>query len=353
MFENLLEKKKKTFGLDIGYNTLKVVQLKKSGQGFYLIGYNEVEIPAASVQKNGIKGKAEIAKMVQKATASAKPHSIPAKAVCSALPESLVFTKIIHLPQMKKQELENAVPHEVAEFFPMPLNEMNLDWQILNPNQTNKDGKKELEILVIAAPKTLVNDFMEIVTASGLELVSLETKPIAAARAVLDPEDKDSTVLVDIGAETSGISIIEEDLVKITGTVKSGSNAISRALTQALKIKPEEAERMKKTEGLELGKRDAKNIAILRAIKPILEEIEKMTKYYQTRLKKEAKINQIKLLGGGARMPNLAAFIQKELNITTGVANPWLKVKNRPNELVPSSEALKYSTALGLAMREI
>lgn len=350
MFEDLLEKKRKIFGLDIGYNTLKVVELKKGGDNFNIIGFNESPVPPNSVQKNGIKGKPIIAKVIQKALISAKPHQISARAVCSALPESLVFTKIIKLPNMKKEDLDRAIPHEVAEFFPLPISELNLDWQIINPN--NNTGK-EMEILVIATPKTLVNDYMETITMAGLELVVLETKPIAAHRAILGDNNKETLILVDIGAETSGISIIEEGMIKITGTLKSGGNNITRSLSQELKIDIEEAEKIKKNNGLELGKQDMKNTVIINNLRPIIEEISEMIKYYQTRLKKDDKIEQIKLCGGSSRILNLDKFIEKELNIPTTLANPYTFIKNKPTELIPASEIMKYTTAIGLAMRDI
>ena len=351
MFENILETKKEYFGLDIGHATIKIIDLAKSGKDFSLRSHNEVPISPNAMGTSGISNKNELAQVIKKALETAKPRKIIAKAVCSALPETVVFSKVIKMPKMKGNDLAKAVPFEAAEFFPIPLSEMNLDWHVID-TQNNPEAK-EMEILVIAVSKVLVKDYLEIFNLAGLELIALETKAIAAARAVLLPEEKDRYVLVDFGSEASSVCIVENGVVKNTGTIKTGGNAITRGLVTVLKIKPEEAEKIKKTSGIEPGKKDEKNLAVIRALFPIIEEVNNSIKYFQTRVEKDAKIKQIKIYGGAARLPNLTDYLQKNLNIPTVLANPWTRIKTRPSEAVPAQDALKYTTAIGLAMREL
>ena len=359
MFESLLEQKKEYFGLDIGYNTLKIVQLEKSGHDFRLVAYNEtITPPNALLDKNPVIRKS-LSETIRKSMESAKPHKISAKAICSALPESMVFTKIIKLPVLKEKELANAVPFEAAEFFPMPLAEMNVDWQVLdsngngNKNVAKNAPKTENEILVVGTPKKVVKDFTDLLDLAKLELIALETKPIAAARAIMLPEEKDVYILVDFGSETSSVCIVDNLMVKTTGTSNTGGNVITRNLAQELKIDIQDAEKIKKTSDEKSPYEAAKKVIIEKSIDLLVEEIKTSIKYYQTRLESGSVIKGIKLYGGSARLPNLSEYIQKQLNIPTVLANPWSRIKTRPAYAVPVSESLKYTTAIGLAMRDL
>lgn len=352
MFENFFQSKKNAFGLDIGYKSLKAVELRQSGKNFSLVGYREIPIPENTVQKNSIVNKNEIIQALRDAVSSAKPHRITLRKVCSALPASLTFTKILKMPAMKPEELEKAIPYEVADFFPIPIIEMNLDWHVMN-NSNAAGPKAEMEILVVGAPKTLVKDYMEITSKAGLELLALETKPISTARAVLADDRSESAVLVDIGAEVTGISLADQGLIEITTIVQTGGNAITRDLAKALDASPEEAENIKISQKLELIKSDSKNTSIIKNLTPIIDEIKGSIKYFETRMKKNTKITQIILSGGGSQLHHLDKYLEKQLGIPTKIANPWAKVKVRPSDAPPPKEALRYANALGLAMREI
>lgn len=352
MFEGLLETKKNIFGLDIGYKSLKIVELKKTGKNYQLRGYIEQDIPPDSLTKSGIKVKKQISDIIKRAVLNTRPHAVTTKYVVSSIPESMVFTKIIKLPWMKKEELAKAVPFEAAEFFPLPINEMNIDWHIIEENH-GADNKKEVEVLVIAVTKTLVNDYLEIAKNAGLELVVMETKPIASSRAIYNQADKSEIVMVDIGAETSSISIIEKGIIKLTGIVKFGGDAVTRSVISCLKINPHDAEIAKSDEGLDLEKDEPKCSAIAKTLRPLVEEIDSTINYYQTRIKKETKIEKICLVGGGAGLPGIEKFLTKELKIPTEKANPWTRIRARITDYPTKKDALKFTTAIGSAMREL
>lgn len=349
MFDNLTGSKD-VFGLDIGYNTLKIAELRQTGNTYRIFGYNEVAVPNNCIQKTGIKNKEELTKIIINATKNAKPNSISTKKVCTALPESLVFTKIIKVPYMKKEELDKAIPYEVAEFFPLPLEEMIIDWHIYYKNKKSKDN---LEVLVVGAIKSLVKDFIEVTKNAGLELVSLETKPIAASRVLINESQKGVTALVDIGSETSSVSIFDNGELKMTGTVKSGGNVLTNELAKISNIDLLDAEKIKMREGIPLESKTDKTKVILEILRPIVEEISNTIKYYQTRIKNSESFKEIILLGGGGALTNLTTVIEKELKIPTRIAVPWNKIKIRPSEKIHDLEALKYINAFGLAMKKI
>jgi len=330
---------KKTFGLDIGYENLKVVQLKKAGSLFKLASFGSSPSPKEPFSKDNVKDKKTLASSIKKVVSD---WHISAKAIVSALPESLVFTKIIQMPKMKLKELQNAVPMEAASFIPLEPAKTYLDFQIVGEIGVN------FEILVVAAPKTLVDDFIETVKLAGFSLTCLETKPLANTRALIKPNEKEGVLLLDLGAEATSLTIYDEGAIKFTVTFLLGGNIFTRNIATALSITPEKADTMKKKVGITKQKGDQVKKALAEPLSSLVNEIASSLKYYQSH-KEKAKISKIILAGGGAAMPGLTSFIGDEIGIKTELGNPFQAILNPPSQ----EEALRYTTSIGLAMREV
>lgn len=304
---------KDTFGLDIGYETLKLVQLKRAGTNFRLVGHGIYASSRQPFDRNGIKDKKKLAEVIKNAALNAR---IKAKVVVSALPESLVFTKNIILPKTNPKELETAASLEAASFIPVEPDQVYLDFQIVGQMGNS------YEILVVATPKNLVLDYVETIRQAGFKLVCLETKPLANVRALINKDEKEGVIILDLGAETTSLLVHEAGGIKFTATFDVGGN-IFRAQTLS-------------------------NAQVKEALGTIVSEISSGIKYYQGH-KEGAKITKIILTGGGASLTGLVKFIQNEIGIKTECGDPWQKVMNPP----PDKNKLQFTTAIGLAMRKI
>ena len=238
----------------------------------------------------------------------AKPRPITALIVSSALPESLVFTKSVDLPQMSLGEINKNIPYQAGEFFPIPPAEMYMDWQIVG----QLPGKNSIDVLVVAAPKIIIDSIAETVRLAGLELSSLETKPVSDVRALVNPRDYQPYLVVDLGAKTSSIICYDQGTIKLTSTVSSG--------------------------GDDLQKDFQPNVDQLAS------EIVHLVKYYQNRIGQATIFRKIILCGGGANTPNLAASFEKATRIKTEIGWPIIQTKTYNP---------KFATVIGLAMKKI
>lgn len=327
---------KETFGLDIGYNTLKVVQLKRTGAFFKLIGCGVFPSPPQVFERNGIKQKTELAKIIKEAVDKC---GIRAKLVTSALPESLVFTKIIQLPKMNKKQLASAIALEASSFVPMEPEQVFLDYQVVRELENN------YEVLVVAAPKKVVNDLVQTIDEAGFKLICLETKPLANARALVT--NKEGVLILDIGAETTSITICEKGSIRLTATFAFGSDTFTKKISSALGIQESEAEKLKQKVGISKNENKIRKI-LEEPLGVLLSEIARAIKYYQSQ-KGEAGVSKILLTGGGAGLSGLVNFIQEGTGLKTERGNPWRRVTNPPKR----EDSFIFTTAVGLSMREI
>ena len=307
MFEDILGIKKSTFGLDIGLKTMKMVQVRGTGPRAYLEGAMEVEVPEHSITKEGVKDKEKLAEILKKALTDAKPARINAKIVASALPESLVFTKSLDVPKMTHAELAKNIPYQANEFFPIPPEETYLDWQVVG---TLPDGT--MEVLVVAAPKILVDSLIETVHLTGFELMGLETKPTAITRALIPVKTKGPLLVIDIGAEASSMICFDQDAIKLTSTLTFGGNEIAKDVNKG--------------------------------VQSLVNEISHLMKYYQNRLAQAKVFNKVILAGGGANIKEVPELVEQAIKIKTEVGAPIIKVANYDP---------KFAVAIGLALKEI
>lgn len=333
-------------GLDIGYRTIKVAAVKKQGKKFNLTAFSEGEIPPSSLQKNGIKDKNKITLSLKTALSKAKPKPISEDLLSGTLPESLVFTKILAVPKLSEEELQKAVPFEAAETLPVSKEEVYLDWHILGPAAQ----AEKVEVLVIASPKTLVDDYLEVISQAGLKLLTLESKPISISRAIISPSDTVGMAIVDIGVTSSSISIYDSETVRLTGTVASGSETINKLFAQEGILKIEEVENFKRQKGFSQANLKEKEI-LTTALSPVVQEVQNSIKYYHNRLKAQGKIGKIKLCGGGAGLPGISEFFQKQTGIESEMGDPTVHLSGG-KELIPKEEILKYTVAIGAALRD-
>ena len=120
--EKFMKIKETLLGVDIGYDSVKIVALRK-GNGFHQLRYsNIVAIPPKSLQQKSA-DLDKIAGAINQARKTARPR-ISEKLTVSGLPESKVFTKIIQVPQMTDEELKTAVPNEAARHIPLSPDEI-------------------------------------------------------------------------------------------------------------------------------------------------------------------------------------------------------------------------------------
>src|SRR3989339_820844 len=124
-------------GIDIGTSSIKMVELEnfKNQARLKTYGYADVSINILStaIEQNNEK----IAKYINEI---AQKSNIQTRQVVAALPTFSVFNFIINLPPMPKKDLASAIKWEAKKFIPVPLEEMILDWKILNKKKLSVKG---------------------------------------------------------------------------------------------------------------------------------------------------------------------------------------------------------------------
>ncbi len=338
----LFTSQKDIFGLDIGSGAIKVVQLKPKLTGkAVLVTYGSLSLPSNITQSDSPKAQAEITEGIKEITKKAK---VTTKNVVAALPGSAVFTTIIDLPKMTDKEVAEAIRWEAKAYVPSPLEEVSLDFKILE----RKEDKTE--VLIIAAPLTLVEKYTNFITSAGLNPQALEIEPLALVRSLVG-NDSSCLIILDIGKLFTEISIIDGGIIRLTRNIPIGGDIFTKAIAKILKIDKEKAESIKRESGLRPQKFDPRLEKILNIITSgLVQEINKSLDFYGSR--KNSDISKVILAGGSANIRGLQEDLQEALSLPVEIGNPWKEI-DYPPILTPKLEEIgpMFAVAVGLAMR--
>jgi type IV pilus assembly protein PilM len=340
------------FGLDLSDLSVKVVELRNDGSTDFVSSFASVPLPVGSLRDGEIQKKEQVLAAIKKALEIAAPSPVKTKKVICSLPETKAFLRVISIPQMNEEELQEAVKWEMEANIPMPIEQVYYDWQVI-PQDLFAE-KNKINLLVVAVSNVVVDQTLEILELAGLEPVGLEIESIAQARSLLlEKNDKATVLIVDIGDRRTSFSVTKGGVPCFTSSIPLCGQSFTDVISKGMNISFEEAEKIKFTYGI--GS-DFKNDALFKFTKPILEnfqqEIERSIDFYLTGLKYSSSIDKIIFCGGGANTKGIVPYLAKRLGREIEVGNPWTNLqfgKNLP--AIEKDQSVQYSTAIGLAIK--
>ncbi|GAC1387681.1 MAG: type IV pilus assembly protein PilM [Candidatus Saccharimonadales bacterium] len=340
-------KDKPIFGLDVGFSSVKVMQIDWQGQRKVVTGYGVATFEGGIVKDGIIVNPEPIAKATFELFNERLIGDITTRRVCLAIPAARTYTRSITLPKLSHSDLTEAVRTEAEQYIPMPLNELYIDHTIIS--QTDK----EMDVLAVAVPRIIVDSYMELTNLLGLEVVAIESTIGAASRLFVQSDNSNSdvpSVLIDFGSMSSDITIYDQALV-VTGTVPGGGDSFTNLIAEALKVSKPEAHIIKTKYGLGVSKKQNEiNAAMTPLLEQLVKEIRRMIRYYEERGKTEKKIGQAITMGGGANMPGLSEYLTSSLRLPVRMCDPWQNLDFKNMQPPNNVEKSMYVTVAGSAL---
>jgi len=335
---------KPIFGLDIGANSLKVMQVDVTKPKRAVLGYGAANFDAKAVKDGVIIAPEIMAKSIQELLARGIIGHISTRLVNVAIPAARTFMRSMTLPTLAAEDLSEAVRLEIEQYIPLPLNELYLDYSLIRRTD------KEIELLAVAVPKKIIDSYLALMKQLDLEVLAIEPTITAASRLFVQLDKANiPTILIDFGAVSSDIIVYDKALIA-SGTVAGGGDNFTALIAQKLNISHQEAYFLKTEYGLGHG---YKQKDIFAALGPLLEqivqEIRRILRYYEEHFDAK-KIDQIVTTGGGANMPGLNDYLTDTLRVPARSFEPWLELDFQSLQPPGTTDKSKYVTVAGLAL---
>ena len=338
------------FGLDVGASEIKAVYLNQAGSGFKLVSFGLEKLPVNLTAGGDTLDFEEAANTVKKMI---KDLGIGTRKVAVSVPEAQVYTRVIEVPVISDSELESAIHWEAEQYVPIPIADVLLRYQILNKPEKAAPGSK-MDVLLVAAPNTVIEKYMKLCKMTGLELVGIETEILAVSRALVgnDPYSPTS-LIVSFGGASPDLAVVKKGSLSFVRSLTTGGNAVTRSVMADLKMDENQAEEYKRTYGMDQEQLGGK---VLAAISPVVEmiisEIKRAIAFYQSK-RPDDPIKRAVLVGGMAKMPGLVNYLGQALTLEVQVGDPFTNIVKTEKQSQSLGDNLPvYATAAGLALKE-
>jgi type IV pilus assembly protein PilM len=337
-------------GLDIGASSVKAVQLKKGRGTMELVKLGIAPLHPETIVDGVIMDSGTVISAIQQIFTE---NQIKTKDVVVAVSGHSVIVKKIQVQKMKPEELDEAIPFEAEQYVPYAIEDVNLDYQVLesdNPEAT------ELDVLLVAVKKDIINDYLSIISTAGLKAVVVDVDAFALENAfeLAYELDREQVVgLVNLGAAVMNINILQGGLSEFTRDSPLGGNRYTESIQKMLGLSYEQAEALKlggEVEGRSVA--DAQP-AMDMVNAEVAGEIRRSFDFFRSSSHSET-IHRVILSGGSARLPGLVEYLSENLEIPVEVANPLRKIKADKKKYDPEYlEAIspQLAVSVGLALR--
>lgn len=344
-------------GVDIGTTSIKVVEVARGEKLPRLINYGILESQGSLARSNTAFQTStlklfeqEVEGFLKTLIRRMKPKT---NLAIASLPVFSAFTTVLSFPDMAPAELEKAVAFQAAQYIPLPLSEVALDWSRVGEYEDEK-GFKNIQVLLISVPHEHIKKYQSICGAAGLTLQSLEIESVSAVR-ILVGSDPTPTYVIDIGSRSTAITIADKGALKFTSQTDFAGSSLTQALATSLSINPFRAEELKRERGIiGTGPNFELSTIMVPFLDAILSEVKRTDFSYHSQFPTAPKIERAILTGAGSNLLGIQKYFQEQLGIPVVKANPFVKFEYS-RELEPLVPELNptLTIALGLTLREL
>jgi type IV pilus assembly protein PilM len=359
-------------GLDVGSHTIKVVQLDDERGGLVLRKAGSRPTPPETVKGGVIADTTAVAQAISSLLSALE---INATQVVAGVAGPTVVVRQLQMPAMSERQLRKSIQWEARSYVSFPVEDSVLEFQVLGQREGG-----QLDVMLVATPRDMVDTRVEAIERAGLEPVAIELEPFATMRSVLEfagapPFEQETIALVDIGASFTEINIVKDRRFVLTRTIPIAGNGMTDAIASALAMDNDKANALKETAmQVVCGEEERATLdpfaqQASRAVEPLLDElireIRRSLAYYDYQQQSPTDgddpqrvpgVNRIIVSGGSAKMAGLSAYFQAQLGVPVEVAQVLASGRIQTPGL--SQEYLDEHSptlvvATGLALREI
>lgn len=381
----LLSPKIEAVGLEVGTSALKVVELR-AGNPPTLGAMAVRPMPPGLITEDEVTDPQGLAEEIK---ALFHEAGIQRRYTVTAVSNRQAITRNIHVPRMTVAELDEAIRWEAERYIPFPIDEVVLDYFVLdNPEDVEEGG--QLEVVIAAARLDEVSQQVEYLKQAGLEPHVIDVKPFSLLRALRGSlhgehltkqtlssenftEANEIGVVLEIAASTSTVTLVRGQRVLMNRNINVSGDDFTTAVQRAFGLDFDSAEDVKIEYGTatiptedeeDLLNFDAKReqfspSRVYDALRPVLveltTEIRRSLEFFRVQ-SGDATISRMLVAGGGAKLRGLPEAIGDALGIKVELGDPWLSVtvdENRFDTHYLRNVAAEFAVPLGLALRGV
>jgi type IV pilus assembly protein PilM len=352
-------------GVDIGSSSIKVVQLKKQKGALMLETYGALALGPAAGLEVGRVTNLPAEKIADVLTNLLKEANVTTRHCGISIPISASLVTVIELPRLDARQLSSMMSLEARRYVPVPIDEVELDWFIIPESELQLEAAREeseddkvkpkRQVLLVAIHKEALQKYNAVVEKARLIPHFFEIEIFSTIRSTLSRSIA-PVVVLDIGAGTSKLYIVEFGVVRVSHTINKGGQDMTFSLARSTGVSIAKAEELKREYGLSAqglqGEARSVSQSILFTLEYIFAEARRVILKYEKQSGRN--ISKIVLTGGGAVTRGILGAAKEHFEIETVLADPFSSteapafLENVLKEVGP-----EFAVAVGLAERRL
>ena len=347
----LKKKSKPLLGIDITATAIKLLELSKSGGKYRIESYSVEPLPANSVVEKNIADADAVGEAIGRAV---KKSGSRIKGGAAAVAGSAVITKVITMPaDISEDDMESQIQLEADQYIPFPLEEVNMDFEIMGPTEGSEG---QVNVLLAASRSENVDLRIAALEVGGLEAKVVDVEAFALENTVammagdLFSGGEDKVIAVaDVGSAVTTFSVLENLKIIYSREQAFGGAQLTEDIQRRYGLSFEEAGLAKKQGGLP----DNYGPEVLEPFKESMAQQISRAQQFFFSSSSIAQIDHLILAGGCASIDGVADLVEAAVGVPTIVANPFanMTLSSRIPAQALSNDAPSLMVSCGLALR--
>lgn len=347
-----MAKGKNLLGLDIGASSIKVCLLKEGRQGLALQIFDQIEIPDEAIVEGAVMNAGVVVDAIRELMSR---NRIRQKECALAVAGYPVIIKKVTMPLMTREELDDSIQWEAEQYIPFDINDVYLSKAILQ----QKAAQGQMDVLLVAAKKETVNDYVTVAREAGLVPVVMDVQACCLQNMFevnYGVTPGETVVLVDCGAAVTSLNVLSDGNTTFTRDIVMAGNLFTEEIQKQLNITYEEAEAYKRGGGA-MGGSSVVPEEVDRVMQQVSEsiaaEIQRSLDFYAA-TSADSLFSKIYLSGGSARIPALGRAISRVTGVSVELLNPFAQIAFDEKSFASTfieQVAPSAGVAVGLALR--
>ncbi len=350
----MFKKNRKTLvGLDIGSSSVKAVELQGKPGSYGLVSLAVEELQPDAIVDGQIMELNDVSAAISSIFAT---HNIRTERVAAGVGGSNVIVKNIVVPQMSEAELEESIEWHAEEHIPFDIADVSLDYQVVG------SSPDALQVLMAACKRDRVANLKQAIQLAGKQPVVIDVDAFALQNCYevnYEPQAGEVVALLNIGASTTNINILQGVQSVFTRDVSVGGNQYTVVLQKEFGLTFEQAEVVKRTGLLPEGTMHREIDPVMEPVSEMLAlEIGKTFDFYRATADEgvNASVGKVLISGGGSKVTGLAAFLAERFEIAVEMLDPFRRIKVDARKFDPDfirDFVPEMAVAVGLALRGV
>lgn len=338
-------------GLDISTTAVKLLELSRRGDQYRVESYAVEPLPPNSIVEKNIVDVEGVGDAIKRAV---KRSGTKTKFAAAAVAGSAVITKMISMPAtISDEEMEGQIELEADQYIPFPLDEVNLDFEVIGRSIDDPD---KIEVLLAASRSENVDIRVDAIEIGGLtaKVIDIEAYAMENAfsliREQMPDHGLDKTIaIIDIGATMTTLSVLHDLKTVYTREQTFGGKQLTEDIQRRYGLSYEEAGMAKRQGGLP----DDYHMEVLEPFKRMMvQQVGRALQFFYSS-SQYSSVDHIVLAGGSSSVEGVAELIAEQEDVPTTIANPFanMSISSRIKAQVLANDAPALMIACGLALR--